>query len=305
MAYIETHSLTKDYGHGRGIFDVNLSVERGEVFGFAGINGAGKTTTIRHLMGFLKPQAGSASIAGLDCWKDSARIKHLVGYVPGEIAFPNDGTGSQFLQRQMALQGKVDMSYCQDLCERFQLDSTAPLKSMSKGMKQKTAIIAAFVCRPDILILDEPATGLDPLMRDTFLALVQEQQARGCTIFMSSHTFEEMERTCDHVALIREGRIATIANVESIRHSKEKTFKVECRDKSSFDKLLSRPYNFIHVQPEDLQLTICLPDSQIGTLMEDLSQCSILFFKEIKHSLEEYFHSIFKEVAKHVSQVRF
>lgn len=299
MAYIEIPNLTKDYGRGRGIFDVNLSVERGEVFGFAGINGAGKTTTIRHLMGFLKPQAGTATIAGMDCWKDSAKIKHLVGYVPGEIAFPDDGTGTQFLKRQMAMQGKEDMAYCKALCDRFQLDSSAPLKSMSKGMKQKTAIIAAFVCRPDILILDEPATGLDPLMRDIFLALVQEQKARGCTVFMSSHILEEMERTCDRVALIRDGRIATVANMNDIRHNENKSFKSEFKDKECFDRFLALGYECTCVKTEELQLVVNLRDSEIGKLMTDLATYNVLFFKEIKHSLEEYFHAIFKEGHTH------
>lgn len=295
MAYIEIHNLTKDYGQGRGIFDVNLSVERGEVFGFAGINGAGKTTTIRHLMGFLKPQCGSASIAGMDCWKDSAAIKKLVGYVPGEIAFPEDGSGTLFLKRQMAMLGKSDMSYSEYLCDRLQLDATAPLKRMSKGMKQKTALVAAFMHKPDILILDEPSTGLDPLMRDVFLDLIEEQKERGCTIFMSSHIFEEMERVCDRVALIRDGQIATIATMNDIRHNRNKAFKVEFKDSESFEKFTGLDYECTDIQADDKQLIVNLNDEQIGQLMADLAECNVLFFKEIKHSLEEYFHTIFRE----------
>lgn len=295
MAYIEIHNLTKDYGAGRGIFNLNLSVERGEVFGFAGINGAGKTTTIRHLMGFLKPQSGSAQIAGMDCWQDSAKIKRLVGYVPGEIAFPPDGTGTMFLKRQMAMFGKDDDAYIAYLCDRLQLDATAPLKSMSKGMKQKTALVAAFMHKPDILILDEPTTGLDPLMRDVFLDLIREQRERGCTIFMSSHIFEEMEQVCDRVALIKNGEIADIATMEDIRHSKNKTFKIEFKDAESFQKFTSLSYSCTSVKADENQVTIDLNDSRIGQLMEDLSDCNVLFFKEIKHSLEEYFHTIFKE----------
>lgn len=295
MAYIEIHNLTKDYGAGRGIFNLNLSVERGEVFGFAGINGAGKTTTIRHLMGFLKAQSGSAQIAGMDCWKDSAKIKRLVGYVPGEIAFPPDGTGTMFLKRQMAMFGKEDDAYIAYLCDRLQLDATAPLKSMSKGMKQKTALVAAFMHKPDILLLDEPSTGLDPLMRDVFLDLVKEQRDRGCTIFMSSHIFDEMEQVCDRVALIKNGEIADVASMEDIRHSKNKTFKIEFKDAQSFQKFTSLSYVCTNEKADENQVTINLNDSQIGQLMEDLSECNVLFFKEIKHSLEEYFHTIFKE----------
>lgn len=295
MAYIEIHNLTKDYGRGRGIFDLNLEVEKGEVFGFVGINGAGKTTTIRHLMGFLKAQSGSARIAGMDCWTDAAQIKKLIGYVPGEIAFPPDGTGTMFLKRQMAMFGKEDDAYIAYLCDRLQLDATANLKSMSKGMKQKTALVAAFMHKPDILLLDEPSTGLDPLMRDVFLDLIKEQRDRGCTVFMSSHIFGEMEEVCDRVALIKDGRIATVTSMDEIRHNQNKTFKIEFKNPESFRKFLALEYDCTNIQEDENQLTVNVHDSAIQKLMADLSQCDVLFFKEIKHTLEAHFHTIFKE----------
>lgn len=295
MGCIDISGLTKDYGRGRGIFDVTLSVQPGETFGFAGINGAGKTTTIRHLMGFLRPQAGTARINGKDCWRDAAAIKRMVGYVPGEIAFPDDGTGTIFLQRQMAMLGKGTMAECQRLCDMLQLDITANLKSMSKGMKQKTALVAAFMQHPEILVMDEPTTGLDPLMREVFVELLEEQKALGHTIFMSSHIFEEMERTCDRVALIKDGRIVTIAAMDDIRHNKNKSFKIEFKDEESFRAFLALPYECVDVKPDGLRLTVNLHDSQINQLMADLSGCQVHFFKEVKHSLEEYFHTIFKE----------
>src|SRR5699024_6959858 len=191
----------------RGIFDLSLSVEKGEVFGFAGINGAGKTTTIRHLMGFIKPDSGTALIEGLDCTKSSAQIKQKVAYIPGEINFPGNETGVSFLKRQIEMNGRGNWDHCQKICDKLQLDATANIKSMSKGMKQKTAIAAAFASDSEILIMDEPTTGLDPLMRDIFIELIEEQKAMGKTIFMSSHIFQEMEETCDRVALIKNGKI--------------------------------------------------------------------------------------------------
>lgn len=300
MPYININGITKDYGQGHGIFDLNLSVEEGETFGFAGINGAGKTTTIRHLMGFLKPNSGNATIKGMDCWKDSAKIKRFVGYIPGEIAFPDAGTGDEFLKRQMEMLGKGDMEYCKYICDKLQLDTSAKLKSMSKGMKQKTAIAAAFMKNPDILILDEPTTGLDPLMRDNFVELIKEQKSQGHTIFMSSHVFAEMEMTCDRVTLIKDGRIVDIASVDDIQHNQNKTFKIEFKEEESFMKFLAFHYNTTCVKKEDLQIVIDVHDSEARNLMSDLKECNVYFFKEVKYTLEEYFHKKFKEDGKNV-----
>lgn len=294
MACIDINGLTKDYGHGHGIFDLTLSVEEGETFGFVGINGAGKTTTIRHLMGFLSPESGRATVRGMDCWNEAAKIKRLVGYIPGEIAFPDAETGDIFLKRQMELQGSGDMEYCKYICDKLQLDSSAPLKRMSKGMKQKTAIAAAFMKNPDILIMDEPTTGLDPLMRNNFIELVKEQKELGHTVFMSSHIFEEIEVTCDRVALIKDGRLVAITSMNDIRHNQEKTYKIEFNDEESYRSFTALNYKIIKSKPDKLQLTIDVNDSQIGRLMNDLKACDVHFFKEIKHSLEEYFHNVFK-----------
>lgn len=295
MACIDINGLTKDYGQGHGIFDLTLSVEEGETFGFVGINGAGKTTTIRHLMGFLNPESGRARIRGMDCWSEAAKIKRLVGYIPGEIAFPDAETGAVFLKRQLEMQGSRDMEYCNYICDKLQLDATAPLKRMSKGMKQKTAIAAAFMKSPDILILDEPTTGLDPLMRDHFIDLIKEQKAQGHTIFMSSHIFEEIEVTCDRVAMIKDGRLVAVTSMNDIRHNENKTYKIEFKDGESYRKFMEFHYQAACNKPEQLQVTIDVNDTQIGKLMQDLKGCNVLFFKEVKHSLEEYFHNIFKE----------
>lgn len=298
MACIDINGLTKDYGQGHGIFELTLSVEEGEAFGFVGINGAGKTTTIRHLMGFLNPESGKATIRGMDCWSEAAKIKRLVGYIPGEIAFPDAQTGEIFLQRQMDMVGSDDTEYCRYICDKLQLDTSANLKRMSKGMKQKTAIAAAFMKSPDILILDEPTTGLDPLMRDNFIDLIREQKAMGHTIFMSSHIFEEIEVTCDRVAMIKNGKLVSVTSMKDIRHNHDKTYKIEFKDEESYRIFASKNYQTVSVKPGQLQVTVNVNDAQIGKLMKDLKDCNVLFFKEIKHSLEEYFHNVFKEDEK-------
>ncbi|HLQ41019.1 MAG TPA: ATP-binding cassette domain-containing protein [Tetragenococcus sp.] len=297
MACIEIENLTKDYGQGRGIFDLSLSVEKGEVFGFAGINGAGKTTTIRHLMGFIKPDSGTALIEGLDCTKSSAQIKQKVAYIPGEINFPGNETGVSFLKRQIEMNGRGNWDHCQKICDKLQLDATANIKSMSKGMKQKTAIAAAFASDSEILIMDEPTTGLDPLMRDIFIELIEEQKAMGKTIFMSSHIFQEMEETCDRVALIKNGKIVDLIKMDDIRYNKDKHFKLEFKNEENFSKFADLSYQTIDVKPDDLQLTVVINDQNINQLMDDLQHYEVVFFKEIKQTFEDYFNQTFKEEA--------
>ena len=186
-------------------------MKKGETFGFVGTNGSGKTTTIRNIMGFIKPQKGHVSVLGQHAWEKSYEIKSHVSYIPGEIAFPDLNNGITFLKNQAELLGLKSMDYANYLIKKLQLDPSANLKRMSKGMKQKTAIVAALMSDKEILILDEPTTGLDPLMRETFIELIFEQKAKGKTILMSSQMFDELEQTCDRVALIYNGRIVDIA----------------------------------------------------------------------------------------------
>lgn len=291
MALIEIQQLTKDYGDGSGIFDVNLSIERGEVFGFVGTNGAGKTTTIRQLMGFLKPQSGKATINGLDCWKDSAEIKKWIGYIPGEIAFPDAPTGTDFLKRQAELLGLKDMSYAESIIKKLQLDPTAKLKRMSKGMKQKTAIVAAFMADPEILILDEPTTGLDPLMRKEFISILDEEKKKGKTILMSSHMFDEVEHICDRVAMIKDGKIIAVKATAEVKHHEEKVYKIEFRRQEDYVRFLSEPFNFLETRESQNQVIVNLHDSQINTLFKALKEYDIKFMTELKYTLEKYFQA--------------
>ena len=210
MNTIEIDRLTKDYGRGRGVFDLTFSVAQGEAFGFLGPNGAGKTTTIRHLMGFSRPQSGSCRIGGLDCLTQSPRIQKDLGYIPGEIALPDEMTGLEFLRFLARYRGVSDFSRAEALMARFELDPRGRIRRMSKGMKQKVGIVCAFMHDPAVLVLDEPTSGLDPLMQNRFIELVLEEKARGKTILLSSHMFEEVERTCDRVGILRQGKLAAV-----------------------------------------------------------------------------------------------
>lgn len=293
MALIEISKMTKDYGDGRGIFDVDLSIEKGETFGFVGTNGAGKTTTIRHLMGFLQPQSGGATINGLDCWKDAAEIKILTGYIPGEIAFPDAPTGTEFLRRQAELLGLKDMSYAEEIIGKLQLDPTANLKRMSKGMKQKTAIVAAFMADPEILILDEPTTGLDPLMRAGFVDILNAEKKKGKTIFMSSHMFEELEDTCDKVALIKDGKIIAVKSTQEIKHNQDKVFKIEFQTHEDYLRFLCEPFELEEKREEHNQVRVNVNDRDVNTLTRTLKGYHLKFISEIKYTLEAYFRSLY------------
>lgn len=226
MSAITIEHLVRDYGGGKGVFDLSFHVDQGEAFGFLGPNGAGKTTTIRHLMGFLKPESGKCTIGGLDCWSERDRVQARLGYIPGEISFFDDMTGTEFL-RFMARYRKMDASgRREELLERFELDPRGKIKKMSKGMKQKLGIVAAFMHDPDILILDEPTSGLDPLMQSRFVRLVAEEKEHGKTILMSSHMFEEVERTCDRIGIIRGGALIAVDSTEALRERHIRSYTV-------------------------------------------------------------------------------
>ena len=204
-AVIETHQLTKAYGAHRGINDVDLVVDEGEAFGFLGPNGAGKTTTIRTLLDHLRPTSGKAFVFGIETTVDPVAIHRRVGYLPGEFALYDKLTGGQTIDYFANLRGGVDEAYQRDLIARLDLDTSRRFKEYSKGNKQKVGLIVALQHRPDLLILDEPTSGLDPLVQQTFFEVIREAKAEGRTVFLSSHILGEVEKTCDRVAIIRDG----------------------------------------------------------------------------------------------------
>ena len=292
MSIIQTRGLTKDYGDGRGIFGIDLNIEQGEMLGFVGTNGSGKTTTIRSILGFIKPTGGTATVNGLTSWEHSSEIVKNIGYVPGEIAFPDLKTGLEFLKGQAEFLGLKDMSYANELIERLQLDPRANLKRMSKGMKQKTALVAALMADLPVIILDEPTTGLDPLMRVSFLDILKEEHAKGKTIFISSHMYEELETTCDRVALIDNGHIAEITSMSDIRNRPVKEFKIEFNTGEDFSRFLTEKYEIVREQRQYDQVTIRIPADATGSLMGVLKNYNVKFISELPYTLEKHFKSI-------------
>ena len=216
-AVITLEKLTKSYGSHRGIIEVDLAVEKGEIFGFLGPNGAGKTTTIRILLDLIRPTQGHARVFGIESSADPVAIHRRIGYIPGEFALYDRLTGGQTLEYFANLRGGVDRAYQASLIERFELDPSRRFNQYSKGNKQKVGIVIALQHRPELLVLDEPTSGLDPLVQQTFFSTLRQTVAEGATVFLSSHILSEVEKSCDRVAIIREGRLVKLDTVEGLR----------------------------------------------------------------------------------------
>jgi len=216
-AAVETRGLTKTYRRqNRGIWDVDLGVREGEIFGFLGPNGAGKTTTIRTLLGFMRPTSGSAEVLGMDVRKRSVAIRASVGNLPGEFTLEDRMTGWGLLRFFARLRGVGDLGYAEELAGRLDADLGRPMRRLSRGNKQKVGLIQAMFHRPALLILDEPTGGLDPLVQEEFLEIVREVRDEGRTVFFSSHNLAEVERMCDRVGIIREGRLVATETTDGL-----------------------------------------------------------------------------------------
>lgn len=214
---IRAQGLSKDFGSGHGLFDLDLKVEWGEVFGFLGPNGAGKSTAMRLLLDLIRPTAGSASILGLDTHEESLEIRHRVGFLPGDFAMYPKLTGAEMLDYLAELRGGVDAGVRDALAERFSEQLDRPIRDLSTGNRRKIGLIQAFMHEPELLILDEPIAGLDPLVQQSFHALLAEVSGQGRTVFLSSHTLSEVERVAHRVAILREGRLVVVDSLENLR----------------------------------------------------------------------------------------
>ncbi|WP_202710612.1 ABC transporter ATP-binding protein [Sporosalibacterium faouarense] len=286
MSIIKVNNLTKTYKNGKGIFDLDFSVKEGEVFGYLGPNGAGKTTTIRQLMGFTNADKGSCTIMGLDCRTQTEEIQKSVGYLPGEIAFFDNMTGEAFLKFIKEMKSIEDKSRMHDLIERFELDPSRKIRKMSKGMKQKVGIISAFMHDPEVYILDEPTSGLDPLMQRNFINLINEEKSRGKTILMSSHIFEEIDKTSDRIGVIKEGRLVTVEDVHSIKASLRKIFIVNVGNQKDIDIIKSSGLEINSVTGNQIEIVV---SSNYNKFNQVLAKCNVLGIEILNQSLEQVF----------------
>ncbi len=283
----EINHITKDYGNQKGVFDASFTVHKGEVMGFLGPNGSGKTTTIRQLMGFIHPDAGEVKINGWDCFLHTKEIQKTLGYLPGEIAFMDEMTGIDFIKFIAKMKEMKDLSYAYDLMNFFELDPKGKIKKMSKGMKQKIGIVCAFMNRPSEVILDEPTSGLDPLMQNKFVELILKEKEKGTTILMSSHIFEEVERTCDRTVIIKQGKIMAVEDMAKLKNSKKKYYIIRFEEEAmaiQFATVNSLPREAI----EKDVVTIGVKGN-VDHLIKQLSTYSIKDLNVRMQSLEEMF----------------
>ena len=301
MHVIEVNNLTKDYGSGRGVFDVSIHVDKGEVFGFLGPNGAGKSTTIRHLMGFSKPDKGSTKILEQETFSKYYEILNHVGYIPGEIALPAGLTGYEFLKMMQDLQNIHNQEHLNYLLKLFELEDNVlkgETKRMSLGVKRKLAIVAAFMSDPDVLILDEPTSGLDPVMQETFIEFIHQEKERGKTILLSSHIFSEIDSTCDRIAIIKDGHIVSEFVANDLKHASRKYYTIDFKDSKNKDKFLKKQKelsSFILLKEEKENVYISIEDKDLNHLIEILSDLEVSLFSNRKESLEDYFMKFYKE----------
>ena len=300
MSVIEVSHLTKDYGSGRGVFDVSFHVDEGEVFGFLGPNGAGKSTTIRHLMGFSRPDSGQTRIFGKETFSRYNEILGRVGYIPGEIALPAGLSGWEFLHMMQNMQGHRNDEKLGELIRLFELDPSGETKRMSLGVKRKLAVVAAFMSDPDVLILDEPTSGLDPVMQNVFIDYIKSEKARGKTILLSSHIFSEVDATCDRIAIVKDGRVVSDFVADDLRHATRKTYEVTFADETSCGDAAAACRAASALEPIAVDLparsvTVAVNDADVNTLIDWVSRFPVVGFVHKKETLEDYFMSYYKE----------
>lgn len=288
MNAIETNNLCKSYGKARGIIDINLSVAQGEVFGFIGPNGAGKSTTIRTLLNFMFPTSGSAKINGLDCIRDSKKIRQIIGYLPGEVNYYDDMKAEQLFKYSASFYKKDCTKKINELCEIFQVDKAKRIGEMSLGNKKKVGIVQALLHEPEILIFDEPTSGLDPLMQKTFFNVIKEENKKGCTIFFSSHILSEVQEICQRVAIIREGKILKTEEIASLRSSQYKTITLSLSENIE-DASALKINGAVNIKKEQENTFSFLFKGNIDALIDRLAKFKISNLLIEEPSLEEIF----------------
>ena len=294
---IQVDNLTKDYGYGRGVFDITLKVHKGECYGYLGPNGAGKSTTIRHIMGFAKPTKGKVQIFGVDSFGNTEKILSKVGYLPGEPAIPAGLDGWGFIHMMQGMRDDVNEERLNYLLDLFKFDPGMPIKQMSLGEKRKLAVVVSFMNDPDVLVLDEPTSGLDPIMQKVFIQFILDEKKRGKTILLSSHIFSEVDATCDTISIIKDGRHVSTFNAEDLKKKQDRTFILHFLDKENMDLYLNERNKFeaIYVNEKTLTTAIRFPANKYNDFFNQLNNVKIKSFEEKPFTLQEYFMSFYKE----------
>lgn len=289
--------LTKDYGHGRGVFDVSIKVHRGECYGYLGPNGAGKSTTIRHIMGFSKPQKGKITLFGKETFGHEAEILGEVGYLPGEPAIPAGLDGMGFLRMMQDMRGERKDDHLNYLLETFQLNPNVSVKSMSLGEKRKLAVVAAFMNDPEVLILDEPTSGLDPIMQAVFISFIVKEKKRGKTILLSSHIFSEVDATCDTISIIKDGVHVSTFQANSLKELDSISYRIHFQTMEDYEKCRKNVAvaEILEEIPSRKILTLRTKKTDYNAFFGFLSHFRVREFEEKPFTLEDYFMSFYKE----------
>ncbi|WP_368486553.1 ABC transporter ATP-binding protein [Spiroplasma sp. DGKH1] len=295
MDVITLQNVTKEYSPNVGCFDINITVKKGEVYGFIGPNGAGKTTVIRQMIGFIKSDQGTGTILGHDIWKDTKNIMENLGYLAGEVSLPEYMTGINYLKTIAEIRGNVDWKYVEKLIAYFDFDPKRKIKKMSKGMKQKVAIIAAFMHKPKVLILDEPTSGLDPLMQQKFDTLVKNAQKEEATIFMSSHIFGEIDSTCDKVAVIKKGKIVSEVDVREIKNNADKIYELKFSTLNDYNNFATTNWRVIGTDQMVKIIKVEVKNADVNKFLKEVSNYQLEYFKELPFNLEQHFIKFYKD----------
>ena len=295
---IDVQNLTLTYPSGKGVFELNFQIDEGEVVGYLGPNGAGKTTTIRALLGFMHSDSGSCSIRGLNCREHAPEIQRFLGYIPGEITFPDNMRGDEYLRLIHDMRGGGNGGTGQrqnELLEMFELDPRGKISKFSKGMKQKLGIVAAFMHAPEVLILDEPTSGLDPLMQNRFVELIRKEREDGKTILMSSHSFEEVEKTCDNVLIIRDGRIIHTASATELQSSRLRKYVLRSGEQEALAQALAEAGFTSDYSDEQDGLVVMVQGDSVDKFVKTISEFGINDLSQHSQTLEELFMRFYQK----------
>jgi ABC-2 type transport system ATP-binding protein len=296
VAAIRTSKLSKNYGLGRGLFDLDLDVPPQDVFGYLGPNGAGKSTTIRCLMGMIRPSSGSAQIFGLDCRRDSVAVKRRVGYLPGDMPQFGSLRGKEVVAYLGGMRGGVDPKAVRAIAERFDLDLSRRFREYSSGNKQKLGIVLAFMHKPDLLILDEPTSGLDPLNQQEFYKLLGEARDAGATVFLSSHILSEVEHVCQRVGIIRAGKLVKVAQLDELHSIRVHSVELEFAPSTKVPDAILSAEGVEGAVVTDHRLT-CTVRGSFEPFLKALEGANVTNFVSHEPSLEDVFLAYYKEDA--------